>query len=44
MNKFINIKKALESFGIKEEQESEITIYAKISKWWWTCKCKWLQI
>jgi hypothetical protein len=30
MKKFINIKKALESFGIKEEQESEITIYAKI--------------
>ena len=30
MNNFITIKKALESFGIKEEQESELTIYAKI--------------
>ena len=30
MKKFINIKQALESFGIKEEDENEITIYAKI--------------
>ena len=30
MKKFISVKQALESFGIKEEDENEITIYAKI--------------
>ena len=30
MKQFISIKQALETFGIKEEQESELTIYAKI--------------